>query len=47
MARQSIYSVYNLVAKEHTLIVITSQEFVVKQLSYVSSAEAKSWWPQI
>lgn len=45
--RKLIYGVYNLVAKEHTLTVITLQEFVVKQLSHVPSAEAKSWWPQI
>ena len=42
-ARKSIYGVHNLAAKEHTLIVITSQEFVVKQLSSVSSTAAKSW----
>jgi hypothetical protein len=47
LATKLIYGVYNLVAKEHTLTLITWQEFVVKQLSHVSSAEAKSWWPEI
>jgi len=37
---------YSVVTTEPALTVIVSGEFVTKQLQFVSSAEAKSWWPK-
>jgi hypothetical protein len=39
--------VYSVVTTEPALTVILSGQFVAKQLQFVSSAEAKSWWPKL
>jgi len=42
-----VYIAYNFVIKECRMVVILSGEFICMHLSYVSSVEPKSLWPQI
>jgi len=46
VSQNKVYMAYSVVTTEPALTVIVSGEFVTKQLQFVSSAEAKSWWPK-
>jgi len=45
--QNKVYMVYSVVTTEPELTVIVSGKFVAKQLQFVSSAEANSWWPKL
>jgi len=46
-SQNKVYMVYSVVTTEPALTVILSGQFVAKQLQFLSSAEAKSWWPKL
>jgi hypothetical protein len=46
-SQPEVYIAYNFVIEECRVVVILSGEFIFLHLSYVSSAEPKSLWPQI
>jgi hypothetical protein len=46
-SQPEVYILRNFVIKECRVVVILSGEFIFMNLSYVSSVEPKSLWPQI
>lgn len=46
-SQQEVYIAYNFVIKACRVVVILLGEFIFMHLSYVSSVEPKSLWPQI
>jgi hypothetical protein len=47
LVRKYIYTAYDFLTKESSLIATISQKVITQQLSSVASAEVKSWPPQI
>jgi hypothetical protein len=47
LVRKYIYTAFDFVTKEPSLIATISRKVITQQLSSVTSAEVKSWQPQI